>query len=142
MGRNLCWARVWELPSGREFKSVELGSSVVKMILFPNGKAVVTGSSKGLLTRWDLENGSTRIFGSPLKDVRGLTVSPDGRWLLCAGPEGAFLYDLNTTTLRMKFSDDMGFFGAAWSPKGDRIVLGSGDWSLRFWDVSPLSKVK
>jgi len=135
-------ARVWELPSGREFKSVELGGSVMKMVILPNMKSVVTGSSKGVLTRWELDSGTTRAIGSPLKDIRGLALSPDGRWLVCAGPEGALLYDVNTSALRMKFNDDQGFFGAAWSPKGDRIVLGSGDWSLRFWDASPLSKAK
>jgi WD40 repeat protein len=131
-----------ETHGGIRIRRVDLGvgHGCGKVAFLANGKGIVTGSKRGAVTLWDFDAGKQRLLGSHAGEVRGLVVSPDGRWAVSCAADGASVWELATGALRLSLPDEQGYFSAAFSPKGDLLALGSGSWSLRVWDVSSFSK--
>jgi len=139
VGAAVSMVKLWELPAGREVRRIDIGGGTgYKTAFLADGKSVVTGGTRAQVVLCDIVTGRTRVLGSHTKEIRGLAASPDGRWVVTCAADGAKLWDATAGELRMTFSDERGFFSAAFSRNGDLLALGSGDWSLRLWDVSGL----
>jgi predicted Ser/Thr protein kinase len=135
--------KLWELSSGREVRRFEIGgnNSSIASAFLPDGKSVVSGDKRGNVTLWEVETGRSRLLGAHSKDIRGIAVTPDGRWAAAVSVEGLRLYDAASGAVRMSVTGD-GFFSVAISRKGDLLGAGAGNWSLRIWDISALSASK
>jgi len=70
---------------------VGTGAAAVSSCVFtPNCAAILTGHLDGSVRGWDLASGSLALTLRDGSDrVTGMTISPDGRWLLTAGGAGS-----------------------------------------------------
>jgi WD40 repeat protein len=106
--------RIWNLVDGAKVRELsEHEVPVYSLLWHPNGQTLVSGDLRGNVKQWDLTTGMlTRSFdakalhsynGGQQVDfggVRGMALSPDGKYLACAGlhkaenPLGAVLEPL------------------------------------------------
>ncbi len=141
-------ARVWDLRSAKPSRTLtghERG--ITTAALFPDGRRLVTADYDGSVRVWDVEQGKElRQFGHG-SWVRGLAVSPDGRYVLSSGSDGkaaARLWDADTGVAICTFPAPKGLeegpclasSRADFFPDGRRAATaGWTDGSVSVWDV-------
>jgi WD40 repeat protein/DNA-binding SARP family transcriptional activator len=124
---------------------------VLSVAFTPDGRRALSGSSDGTLRLWDLHSGAElqRLSGTLLGP--GLDISPDGTTGLAATWDGAIWlweYESGEMTRALKGHTEMLFAGAYFTPDGERIVSGSGDFlsvsddnTVRVWDVATSDEI-
>ena len=109
------------------------GERVNSVSFSADGTQLVTASRDRDARIWDVATGETRMilrghFG-PVQDAR---FSPDGRWVVTAGPGRAGLWDARTGGLVTLLRGHRGLLtSAAFSPSGRAIVTGGVDGTVR-----------
>jgi WD40 repeat protein len=138
--------RIWEVPSGREVRSIwrEYGAVVQRVVLSPDGKLVAwsEGKANGIAVA-DVATGRLlgRLHAVGDKDRKGtlpaLAFAPDGKMLATASRDSTLrLWDL--TTGGEVFQTKVGPIDRCrFSPDGKVLaILGDGFAGLRLLDVS------
>jgi Tol biopolymer transport system component len=106
---------------------------------FPDGKQIAYSHEDRLIVL-DLEDGSERVYPSPLKGrlVRTPSVSPDGRRVVFqVRRDGAWLLELKDGSMRKVLADPSAE-EYTWSPDGRRVAYHSGrsgSWGV--WVMAP-----
>jgi WD40 repeat protein len=100
-----------------------------------DGSRVVTASADHDGRIWDARTGaSLRVLRGHFAIVSGARFSPDGRWIVTAGPGTAGLWNAATGMLIYYLRGHKGkLLSAAFSPDGGRIATGGVDGTVREW---------
>ena len=137
-------ARLWRVDSGRLQKTLRGHTDFVRDVEFrrPDGKVVVTASDDGDARTWDVATGKLlEVFRGHFSSVQAASFSPNGHWIVTAGPRTAGLWDAETG----QFFPPTGLVAdpflrgpargpvttAEFTPDGKRIVTASGDGTVR-----------
>jgi eukaryotic-like serine/threonine-protein kinase len=139
--------RLWNVEAGAELQSLHgHEGSVWGAALHPGGRWAYSCGDDLRVRQWDLDAGHET---SPPMGQRGsaaaLAFSPDGRLLLAGGWEDAavHLWDLETLRERPPWEGHtQGIWALAFSHDSERAFSGSGDGTLRIWNVESGKQVQ
>ncbi len=132
----------WDLASGTEVadKQKKVGDKLETTAISPDAAWLATGGEK--LTVWSTETGEARWeIKPPLRKVRTIQFSSDGKLILCAGmgqgPGSVQLFDAETGKLIRRFSAIRGQAFAACLSSDGKLVAGAGgyDGTVRVCEV-------
>jgi hypothetical protein len=116
------------LESGKEVRQFKGHKADVFCAAFsPDGKYMASGSSDGTIRLWDVQTGKElRRFEGHLEtyNQRQLLISPD------------FLKSLQNPSIRVPDIGNEDVLSIVFSPDGRKLLSGSGDWTVRLWDVA------
>jgi WD40 repeat protein len=114
-----------------------------RALVSPNGKFVILITSIGLYI-YDPESFEIIRFIETDSDIGGAAISPDSQIVAIGTRERILVYSLNEDTLITTINKSA--TNLAFSPDGQRIAIGSGDWdmcrkegSIELWQVSDWS---
>ena len=103
----------------------------------PDGK--VFGSSDRGFTLWDVATGvEIKSLPGHVGNIQCLKFSPDGRWLACAGRDGAvMLWDTSDWRSAGEVTrHPQGALSVAFTPDSRTLISGGRDGFVRLWDIS------
>jgi WD40 repeat protein len=131
-------AKVWELKSGREVRSLLGHTATVSVVRFsPSGKHLVTASRDQTTRLWDVATGKELFsFASPTESfMTSVAVDPQDRFLATGGyspryGDTVYVYDLKTRRIaqRIPVSPDKGLgYGVDVTFSSDGQWLGIGE---------------
>ena len=140
--------RQWDLKTNREVPRPDGYAKAVGAILSPDGALVIVGDKAGAIDVYDAKTGKLR-YGLPRPtdwaDWCTFALSPDGRALAAARPEGTILWwdlvaakELGTTPNAGK-KPDQAFHAAerlVFTPDGRRLASGQTAGGLTLLDVA------
>ncbi len=122
----------------------------------PDARHVVTVNEDGAVQIWDTHTGAPTVRLAAARQSRpepgesmlapghlgfpfdwGAKFSPDGRWIVSAWNESAFLWNLETPALAVKsLRHKHALRSIHFSTDGRRVISGAADGSIRVWDVA------
>ncbi len=124
----------------KQFESVAT-SRINALAYAPSGKSLILGTNEGTVSVLDAESGIARILGAHAKAVRGAAWSAGGRWMATVSEDPTLrLWDAATGAYSAFAGPKEGYFCVSFSPKGDLLAAGCGDWTLSVFEVPPAKK--
>jgi WD40 repeat protein len=128
--------KLWDIATGRELSTLTGHTKWVMSISFsPDGRWLASGSMDRTLRLWDM---NTRLSRASLPGnlVGAVAFSPDSRWLAIAFGSVVILGELATgRQLQTATHQNFTVSSLAFSPDGRRLASGSGDHTVKVWDV-------
>jgi WD40 repeat protein len=102
-----------------------------------DGRLLATSSRDHDARVWDTATGKSTVLHGHFGAVLDASFSPDGRWVVTAGPTSAGLWDA-TTGERVAFlvGDTDQLTSASFSPDGSRILTSSRDGTARTYSCA------
>lgn len=145
--------RLWDVATSRVLRQFKTPDDAVhRVAISGDGRVGVTiNATRGLVRRWDLQNGTEQtatvqnlagqanaawLDSSQETLVWGAVFAPDDRTLLTLGGTEARLWDLATRDELQRLSPHGAIAAVAVSPDGQWIATGSWDRSVKIWDRS------
>ncbi|MEM7337445.1 MAG: hypothetical protein AAF467_02290 [Actinomycetota bacterium] len=136
-------ARVWELGSGTETATYDIGEPVTVVAYAPSGDWLFIGGQRGAAVLVDIADGgeSAPLEGTFRGGVVDIDWHPDGSEVAVVSLAGVNRYELGTADLVAEHRLAGGTRGVAYGPAGDWLVSGSGDFqfsfgAITFWDTA------
>lgn len=119
----------------------------VNVAFSPDGKRIAIGDTEYRVVIWEVETGKElRTLRGHTGDVCTVAFSPDpdGRWVASAGEDSTVkVWDSYTGKLIRSFRGHTGLVNSlVFTLDGQRLVTGSRDGTLKFWDVEQLTKAR
>ncbi len=113
-----------------------INDKVLSVAYSPDGGKVVCGTQGGNVYCWDVFTGQKFVsFNSYAGNIKTISYSPDGNWLLTAG-SALNIWNANTGLKVRNFSGFSGWINSAsFSSDGNKIVSGGYDKIVHIWDV-------
>jgi len=117
----------------------------VNVAFSPDGKRLAIGDTESRIVIWEVETGQElRTLRGHSGDVYTVAFSPDqsGRWVASAGEDSTVkVWDSYTGKLIRSFRGHTGLVNSlAFIQDGQRLVTGSRDGTLKFWDLTQLNE--
>jgi len=145
-------ARLWRVASGKLVRTLRGHTDHVSDVDFRrDGRRLLTSSDDGDVRIWNVATGESRVLRGHFSAVQSARFSPDGRWVVSAGPRTAGLWDARTG----EFFAPTGLVDpfirgplrgpvttALFAPDGRRIVTASGDGTVRTYLCSVCAGAK
>jgi WD40 repeat protein len=130
---------LWDPVKGAPLVRIDEGSGVFGLSFSKDGKTLVSGNVDGTLKFWDVATGkSLRTLRAHSRPVKALAFSPDNTLLASVGmDETVKLWDVPKGVLLFTFPGlkDKTYPIPVFLSKGKVLACGSGESTLRFWDV-------
>jgi WD40 repeat protein len=137
-------ASSFERPRADLTLHMKSGAPVYSVAYSPDGHRLLTGSTDGQLTLWDVEaRQEIRTVRGPLSgEIWAVAYSPDGRWVASAGADCTVqVYDGTTLEPIHTLRGHRGPIRAmAVSREGQFLVTSSSDKTVKVWDLTRLDK--
>lgn len=132
---------IWDRTSRQLTHFFAISDSVHAMALSPDNQVLATGHrGPHLLRLWDTSDGQLLQTFPPIEEtdgVREIAYSPDGKQIVFAAGDNAYVWDLDTGTILRKLAGhDNTVQDLAISPDGHYAATASHDYSVRIWDLS------
>jgi hypothetical protein len=136
--------RVWDVATDKEMGRLEMDDAGRRKVAFVGGGDVlVTGNLMGVIQLWQADGGQElRRFGGTEGGVTALAVSPDGRSLATAHPDGGSVYSIRLWETasgreRRLFRGHQGeITRLVFSPDGRLLASASVDETALVWDTA------
>lgn len=131
---------LWRTDRRQLQSTIKAGKSVKALAFSPDGYAIAAGLDEGFVQLWQTATG--RSIPKTVLDqrrtsggVNSLAWSLDGKRMLvaCQSRRSIDLWDLQTSDLRRLGTDVRGDY-VAWSANGSRMVGGTKDSMVQFWE--------
>jgi WD40 repeat protein len=133
-------ARVWDVASGREVRTLQGPGDVVRAVAFsPAGDLVATGNRNKCARLWAWPSGELRATcGGHAGECRCLAFSADGRTLAVGSADHTVsLWDTATGERRGLLPDHGAWVNTvAFAPDGRTLATGGQDGTIRLWEVA------
>jgi WD40 repeat protein/serine/threonine protein kinase len=131
---------LWDLANGQADRETQVGKGTITSVAFGTEQDFLAASTTAeQLWRWDwqTEQPPTLIAQEATDAGRGLTFSPDGRYLATAGDKDVPVWDWKTQK-RMGHlqGHEAGTTCVAFAASGNRLITAGWDRTLRIWDLS------
>jgi WD40 repeat protein len=142
-GSNDFSIRFWEVATGqqRPITMKDHQNAVTALAFSPDGKALFSASEDASVRRWNMTQTaptSEKLEEIRIGGLRGLSLSPDGRWLAIAG-DSVVIKDLQGTGAGSLRTLDIGEGGRAWrvafSPNGAWLAASYEQDRVAIWEV-------
>ena len=137
--------RLWRVPSGNSIAVLQGHTEPVSSLAFqPDGKQIASGSyGDKTLRLWDPFSGKLLRIIEQI-GPRSLAFSPDGE-LIAAGGNDNNVHVINAASGEEFVSlsgHDAPVTSVIFNAGGTRVISGSSDNTIRFWDISSVSYVR
>jgi WD40 repeat protein len=133
-------AKMWDVPAGRELRTLEGHAGAVTSVAFsPDGRLVLTGSNDETAKLWEVATGRVLQTLTGHSDwITSVAFSPDGRLALTGSGDGsAKLWEVATgRELRTLAGHGNVVEAVAFSPDGRLVLTGADDNTAKLWDVA------
>jgi WD40 repeat protein len=133
--------RLWNVQTGSELNAIALPDRAYRLTLAPDGRRVVIGC-RAAAHVWDVESDKVTVFEATME--RGFYVeqgrfSPDGRWLLASGSDGAVrMWNVASgreqTPIKVLIKGKV--LEVIWAPDGRSFAASCADGTVRVWNWS------
>jgi len=142
--------KLWDVATGRELRTLAGHTGLVGSVAFsPDGRMLASGAGDHKIQLWDVATGrELRTLIGRTETVWSVAFSPDGQ-TLASGSDGQTitLWDVSTPysplsirpsgrVLRTLTGHADRVSSIAFSPDGSILASGSGDETIKLWDVS------
>ena len=136
--------RLWNVATGEAAGTLRAHAQAVLDVAFrPDGRQLASVGYEGTVRLWDVATRSE--IGALHGDAEGYRVaySPDGRMIAASSVGGGNvrLWDVDTFHELAVLPHGNRVYGLAFSPDGTRLAIGSGDNTIRLWDVASRQEV-
>jgi WD40 repeat protein len=128
IGGGLKGFRVWQCSTGKLLHEQEIVGGSLAIAVSPDGRTMAGGGFDEVVTLRDAETWrEVKVFKGHKSELRSLTFSPDGKTLASGGVGELKVWNMRRGELQRTIRADSTVWGAAFSPDGKRIAIGSGD---------------
>ena len=128
---------LYDADSGKELWSKHTRFQGMAPIHFlPGGKQALVGGGANAFTLWDLDDGKmVRSWGGHKGPIQALAVDGKGDVISASADNTLKLWSPQGEELRTFAGHTDGITCVALSKKGDHLLTGSADKTLKFWDI-------
>lgn len=132
---NLIAVHAW--PSAKVMQQIKIPKSAAQLIFSPDGKWLAANLTTTVQIYETATGRSLESFGPEQMLVGFVAYSPDGRTVAAGDGGGIGVWELASSSLRMRLADvpPIDIRTAAFSPDGSLLAAGGSDGIIRFWDV-------
>jgi WD40 repeat protein len=140
--------RLWDLESGAELRSADLGmefGTAFQVAVSPDGSTALVGAVEPVIRVWDLEAwelvGTLEGHG---EEVTGIAYAPDGEHALSCSLDGTMIWwDVpGRRIIRRMQGPGEDFWSVTLSPDGKTAVTDSRDSALTVWDPETGQRIR
>jgi WD40 repeat protein len=117
---------------------IPVGDALTTLVT-PDGSTVVTGTRDGTVRLWDTRTREPiATLTGPTEGIEEAAVDPDGRWLVAAGADGLWRWDLDSDTTQGELVDRPtgALWSVAFSADGARIATAAEDGVITIYSTS------
>lgn len=130
--------RLWDAATGTLTTTIEGNRARPVQVAFSRDGRTVAAAAHDYARIWTLAGKRLAGFKSDAFSSAALSLSPDGRRVACAAAKNtAVVFDIATETPVLKLEGHTDSVeDVAFSPDGTLLLTGSGDGTVRLWDVT------
>ena len=130
--------KIWDLPSGRQLKSIPVGTPVRTAAVSPSGAWVAIGDRFGEVSVFDLAQERILLQYQQESTVNGVAFCPDNLTVASVSTDGTVvLWEVAGKRKRFTLTGHTGpVYGLSFSPDSLELATSSWDKTVILWDIN------